>query len=269
VNQRRTTLSRPGLVVYNLLYWPYLVTTSAILFVPALVIWSFTFWGTHRRLLHAYTSLWGAHYLAWAPFASVRVEGRDRALRGGPCVYVSNHQSMVDILAAFALHLPYLWVSKVENFYTPFLGWTMWLNRYVPLRRGHLPSIRKMLRRCEARLREGHSLFVFPEGTRSPDGDIQGFFRGAFWIAARNDVPIVPVIIEGTGGILPKRSFLIAPQPVVAMILPPVHPRDFDGDDRKLRDHVQGLMKRELSRLRGAVPESDPEQALAPRVEGG
>jgi len=250
VSARGTTLSRVGLVVYNVLYWPYLLGTSALLFVPALLIWLVTFWQKRRRLLHAYTSLWGAHYLAWAPFASVRVEGREQALRGGPCVYVSNHQSMVDILAAFALHLPYLWVSKVENFYTPFLGWTMWLNRYVPVRRGHLPSIRKMLRRCEARLREGQSLFVFPEGTRSPNGEVQRFFRGAFWIAVRNDVPIVPVIIEGTGGILPKRSFLIAPQAVVARILPPIHPRDFDKNDRKLRDHVHDVMTRELGLLR-------------------
>lgn len=248
---RRSVLGPFGLVVYNLLYWPYLITTSALFFGPALVLWALSFWKPQKRLLHAYTSFWGAHYLAWAPFAGVRVEGREEALRGGPCVYVSNHQSMVDILAAFAVHLPYLWVSKVENFYTPFLGWTMVLNGYVPLKRGHLPSIRKMLRRCESRLASGHSLFVFPEGTRSPDGSIRSFFRGAFWIAARNGVPVVPVIIEGTGGILPKGSFHIAPEPVVARILPPVHPRDFGGDDRLLRDHVHALMTRELAVLRG------------------
>lgn len=254
---RRSVLGPFGLVVYNLFYWPYLLTTSALFFGPALVLWSLSFWKEQKKLLHAYTSFWGAHYLAWAPFAGVRVEGREEALRNGPCVYVSNHQSMVDILAAFAVHLPYLWVSKVENFYTPFLGWTMVLNGYVPLKRGHLPSIRRMLRRCESRLGKGHSLFVFPEGTRSPDGTVQRFFRGAFWIAARNGVPIVPVLIEGTGGILPKGSFHIAPEPVVARILPPVHPRDFGGDDRLLRDHVHALMTAELAVLRGK-PATDP-----------
>jgi 1-acyl-sn-glycerol-3-phosphate acyltransferase len=248
---RRSALGPFGLAVYNLFYWPYLITTSALLFGPALVLWLLTFWQEKKRLLHGYTSFWGAHYLAWAPFAGVRVEGRAEALRAGPCVYVSNHQSMVDILAAFAVRLPYLWVSKLENFYTPFLGWTMVLNGYVPLKRGHIPSIFKMLRRCESRLAKGHSLFVFPEGTRSPDGTIQRFFRGAFWIAARNGVPVVPIVIEGTGGILPKGSFHIAPEPVVARILPPVHPRDFGGDDRLLRDHVHALMTKELAILRG------------------
>ncbi len=239
------------LVAFNLVYWPYLLSTCALLFVPALAIWLFSFWRRPRKLLHAYTSLWGAHYLAWAPFASVRVEGREAALRGGPCVYVSNHQSMVNILAAFAVRLPYLWVSKRENFFVPFLGWTMWLNGYVPLRRGHLPSIRRMLRRSEAALREGQSLFVFPEGTRSPDGSIRPFYRGAFWIAARGGVPIVPIVIDGTGDILPKQRLLISPQPVVARILPPVHPRDFAFDDRALREHVHAVMTRELCSIRG------------------
>ena len=258
----RTRLGAFGLRVYNALYWPYLALTCVLFFAPALVLWALTLWDRKKRALHGFTSFWGAHYLAWAPFASVRIEGRELGLSAGPCVYVSNHQSMVDILAAFATHLPYRWVSKAENFYAPFLGWTMWLNGYVPLRRGHLPSIRRMLRRCEARLQSGASLFVFPEGTRSPDGNVQSFFRGAFWIAARNGVPIVPVVIEGTGAILPKSSFLIAPQPVDVRILPAVDPRAFDGDDRKLRDHVRALMVAELAglrRTRSGIPASSVE----------
>src|SRR5215212_9904798 len=87
------------LFVYNLLYWPYLLLSCAVLFVPALAIWLFTFfWDRRRRVLGAYTSLWGAHYLAWAPLAGVTVEGLSRVPSGTPCVYVSNHQSMVDIL---------------------------------------------------------------------------------------------------------------------------------------------------------------------------
>ena len=136
---------------------------------------------------------------------------------------------MVDILAVFATHLPYRWVSKRANFFAPFLGWTMWLNGYVPLRRGHLPSMRRMLRRAEACLRGGSSLFVFPEGTRSPDGAVQGFFRGAFWMTARAGVPVVPVVIEGTANILPKSSALISPQLVTVSILPAVDPKLFEA----------------------------------------
>src|SRR5262245_17595977 len=118
------------LAIYNIVYWPYFVLSMPLLFVPALLIFVFTFaFDKRRSLLQRYTSWWGAHYLAWAPLAGVDVIGRERAPKG-PCVYVANHQSMVDILAAFATRLPYVWVSKVENFYAPFLGWNMALNRY-------------------------------------------------------------------------------------------------------------------------------------------
>jgi 1-acyl-sn-glycerol-3-phosphate acyltransferase len=248
------------LAFYNLLYWPYLATTVALLYVPSLVLFLVTLpLRSRRRILHAYTCAWGAHYLAWAPFAGVRVEGRDRLAGVGPCVYVSNHQSMVDILAVFGTKLHFLWVSKIENFYVPFLGWAMAQNGYVRVKRGNLPSIRRMIRTCQRRLAEGDSLFVFPEGTRSPDGRLIDFKRGAFWLAARNRVPVVPILIVGSNRVLPKRSFRIVPQTVVVRILDPVYPADAGYDDRRLRDLVRQRMASEQQRL---LPES--KQAPAP-----
>src|SRR5262249_17806009 len=151
----------------------------------------------------------------------------ERARHVGPCIYVSNHQSMVDILAVFAIRLPFLWVSKVENFYVPFLGWNMWLNGYVPLKRGYLPSIMRMVRTCQRKLADGESLFVFPEGTRSPTGDLIRFYPGAFRLAVRNGIPIVPVVVEGTRDILPKGRFFIRPRLVTMRILDPMHPASY------------------------------------------
>jgi len=254
------------LAVYNALYWPYLLVSCVVLFAPALVIFLFTFgWDKQRRILHTYTSWWGAHYLAWAPLAGVRVEGRENALGAEPCVYVSNHLSMVDILAAFAIRLRYRWVSKLENFLVPFLGWNMALNGYVPLRRGHLPSILRMVRRCQTCIAEGHSLFVFPEGTRSADGRIKSFYRGAFWIAAKNNIPVVPVLIEGTDRVLAKKSFRIVPQRVTVRILEPIHPASADYDDRRLRDLVRARMIEEQTRIRGEFP-SGPNTELTSRA---
>lgn len=243
------------LAIYNLLYWPYLLGSCAALFVPALLIWAATvFWDRRLRALTWYTTLWGAHYLAWAPLAGVTVEGLSRAPRDRPCVYVSNHQSMVDILAVFATRLPFKWVSKVENFYVPFLGWNMILNRYVSLKRGNLPSILRMVRRCDAVLRGGESLFVFPEGTRSEDGRLRSFFRGAFRIAVRNRVPIVPILIEGTHAILPKGRFWIVPRHVRVRVLDPVEPASVDHDHRRLHDVVRARMLDEQAQLRRSLP---------------
>jgi 1-acyl-sn-glycerol-3-phosphate acyltransferase len=241
-----------GLLLYNLIYWPYLLVSCTALFFPAGLLWALTFWDPRRRWLAKYTSIWGAHYLAWAPFASVRVEGLEHANPERPCVYVVNHQSMVDILAVFATRLPYLWVSKVENFYAPFLGWNMWLNGYVPLKRGYLPSILRMVRSCLKHLSAGHSLCVFPEGTRSSDGNLIDFYRGAFWVATKKRVPIVPIVIEGTGAILRKKSMLIRPQPTLVRVLPAIDPADVGYDDRKLRDVVRARMADELAAIRRA-----------------
>jgi 1-acyl-sn-glycerol-3-phosphate acyltransferase len=158
---------------------------------------------------------------------------------------------MVDILAVFALRTPFLWVSKVENFYVPFLGWNMWLNGYVPLKRGHLPSIMKMVRTCHRKLRDGDSLFVFPEGTRSPDGNLIRFYPGAFRLAVRFGVPVVPVVVDGTGDILPKGGLYIRPRPVLLRVLDPVHPDEQGGDHRRLLEAVRERMQAELERIRG------------------
>lgn len=255
VGDRGLPVRPPGflvVVVYNLLYWPYLLTSCAVLFWPALVIFLFTFpFDRHLRKLHRFTSAWGGHYLSRAPLAGVQVAGREHVPEGRACIFVSNHQSMVDILAVFATGLDYKWVSKVENFYAPFIGWTMVLNRYIPLRRGHLPSILRMFRRCEASLAAGDSIFVFPEGTRSPDGNLQRFFRGAFVLGARNRVPVVPVVIDGTAEILGKGSARIIPRPVRVRVLPPVDPASVDFDDRRLRDVVHERMEAELQWMRG------------------
>lgn len=240
------------LLIFNAIFWPYLLSTIVVLFVPAFLIWLVTFpFDKKRRLLHRFSCYWGAHYLAWAPLAGLKVKGRERVLTGGPYVFVSNHQSMVDILAVFGTHLDFLWVSKKENFYVPFLGWNMALCKYVALKRGHLPSIMRMYRTCLRRIAEGHSLFIFPEGTRSPDGELKDFYKGAFRIAARNKLQVVPIVMDGTATVLPKSSFKITPTPVSIHILDPIDPADHGFDHRRLSKAVHDVMSTELDVMRG------------------
>ena len=89
------------------------------------------------------------------------------------------------------------------------------------------------------------------EGTRSPDGNLQRFFRGAFVLSVRNGAPIVPVIIDGTGDILGKGSVRIVPRPVRVRVLPPIDPASVGGDDRRLRTVVHARMEAELLAMRG------------------
>ncbi len=247
----RRERSRLFTAVYSLYYWPYLISTCAVLFFVALAIFVVTFpFDRKRKVLHRFTCWWAAHYLAWAPFASVKVEGREKLANTGACVYVSNHQSMVDILAVFATYLDFLWISKRANFYAPFLGWNMALNGYIPLKRGYLPSILRMVRTCHDKLAAGYSLFLFPEGTRSPDGTIQSFYRGAFYLANKFRVPIVPIVLEGTDDVLKKHSWMIDPGPVLVRVLDPIDPADVGYDEKRLTELVRERMLAEQQRLR-------------------
>jgi 1-acyl-sn-glycerol-3-phosphate acyltransferase len=157
-------------------------------------------------LLHLFSSFWASVYLWAMPFWSVRVEGRNTIRMRDCYVIVSNHQSQLDILMAFNLFFPFKWVSKAEVFRIPFIGWNMYLNRYIKLKRGDKQGIAKMFKDCEKALAGGNSLFVFPEGTRSETGNLRPFKSGAFILAQKMQIPILPVVIRGAKGALPKHS---------------------------------------------------------------
>jgi len=190
-----------------IIFLTYMAVTSALFFVLALVIWLATR-AFDRRLvvLHQFTSFWACLYLWSMPSWSLRIAGRDKLRRRAQYIIVSNHQSTLDILVAFRLFFPFKWVSKAEVFRLPFIGWNMALNGYVKLKRGDKASIQKMMAACERLLRQGCSVYFFPEGTRSPTGALKPFKPGAFILAHKMKLPILPVTIHGTKDALPKHS---------------------------------------------------------------
>lgn len=191
----------------SIAFLAYMAVTSALFFLVAIVIRLLTS-PFDRRLviLHQFTSFWACLYLWTMPAWSVRVAGREKITHKGPYVIVSNHQSQLDILVAFRLFFPFKWVSKIEVFRLPFIGWNMALNRYIPLKRGDKESIAKMLAACEDAIAKGCSVYFFPEGTRSKTGELKAFKPGAFMVAKKMQVPILAVSINGTHRALPKHS---------------------------------------------------------------
>jgi len=185
----------------------WIALTSIPLFAVAVLLRILTYPFDRRlRALHLFTCFWASIYTWMMPAWRIRIEGREHVRKGAAYVVVSNHQSQLDILVAFRLFFHFKWVSKIEMFRVPFIGWNMRLNRYVKLKRGDKESVEKMLRECEMHLDEGSSIFMFPEGTRSPDGEVKAFKLGAFQLARKKQSPILPVVISGTNKALPKYS---------------------------------------------------------------
>jgi 1-acyl-sn-glycerol-3-phosphate acyltransferase len=183
----------------------------------------------------------------------VRIEGREKIRPGMAYVMVANHQSLLDILVLFRLFVHFKWVSKIENFRVPFIGWNMSLNRYIKLRRGSRESVVDMMQRCERALAEGSSIMMFPEGSRSPDGRLKDFKPGAFELAQRTGVPLLPIVLEGTANALPKRGFvLMGKHPISVRVLDAV---PCPSAEETTAEVLAGIMReRFLRELRQAVP---------------
>lgn len=191
----------------SIIFLSFIALSSILFFILAFVIWLFTFLFDRRLvLLHLYSSFWASLYLWIMPAWSVSVKGRNKYKKKTTYMLVSNHQSQLDILVAFSLFLPFKWVSKAEIFRIPFIGWNMVLNRYIKLKRGNKESIKKMMDDCEKMISEGNSIYFFPEGTRSKNGIIKPFKTGAFILAKKMKIPILPIAISGTTNALPKHS---------------------------------------------------------------
>jgi 1-acyl-sn-glycerol-3-phosphate acyltransferase len=221
--------------LYSTAFWAFLVVTSALLFPVAVAIWALTA-PFDRRLvvLHEFTCFWASLYTWVNPLWPVTIEGREKIDRRATYVMVANHLSLLDILVLFRLFRHFKWVSKVENFRIPFIGWNMRLNRYIQLKRGDRESIREMMDASERTLLAGSSIMMFPEGTRSKNGVLQPFKTGAFELALRTRLPLLPIVIEGTSDALPKRGFVLRGRhPIRISILDPIPPERFTGLDAK------------------------------------
>jgi 1-acyl-sn-glycerol-3-phosphate acyltransferase len=180
-----------------------------------------------RRINHAFSCFW-AWLTTLTPGWDVRVTGRRHIQPRTGYVLVANHTSVADIVLCFVLFKQFKWVSKASNFKVPILGWNMRLCRYIPLVRGERRSIVQMMMRCEDWLRRGMPIMMFPEGTRSKDGQCQAFKPGAFELALSSGVPVVPIAIHGGHALIPKNgaSFAIRAKLCVE-VLEPISPAGF------------------------------------------
>ena len=128
----------------------------------------------------------------------------------------------------------------------------MMLNRYVTIDRASRKSFVKMMRDCRRHIEQGSSIMIFPEGTRSSDGNMGNFKDGAFRLAQQMKCPLLPIVLDGTGESLPRRGFVIYKKtPISVRVLDPVMPGEFeDIDSRELGKRLRNTMESSLADLR-------------------
>jgi 1-acyl-sn-glycerol-3-phosphate acyltransferase len=160
-----------------------------------------------RKIVHSQCFWWTDALTFFNPYWDVEVKGLENIDHKKTYVVVSNHQSMADIILMYKTKMQFKWVAKESLFKIPVLGWNMQLARHIRLKRGDFSSIKKVYREAGEWLHKGVSVVFFPEGTRAGNDGIGEFQNGAFKLAIKEQVPVLPVLIEGTKDAIPKGSW--------------------------------------------------------------
>lgn len=237
VDTVRTVLTLIGGVLLTLVLAPTVMVIAA---VRPTSIWI-------ERCIH----LWSRGWLALAG-SPLDVRGSQHIDPSSSYVVVANHRSNLDIMACFlAIAVPIRYLAKKELFRIPILAPAMRSIGIVEVDRQAPTGIHEMLNREARRLvAAGRSIIIYPEGTRSRDGSMRPFKKGAFTMAVAGELPVLPVTIHGTRRAWKPESALIHGGRITVVIDPPIPTVGMTHSDTShLRDRVQELIEKRLAEL--------------------
>ena len=183
--------------------------------------------------VHIIARIW-ARGILFASRINVTVNGLSNLDPNQSYVYMSNHQSNFDIPVLLA-HLPvqFRWLAKAELFKIPIFGRAMRGAGYVEIDRFNQESAFESINEAAAKMKDGVSVMIFPEGTRSRDGNIRSFKKGGFVMALDAGVPIVPIVLKGTWAIMEKSSLRINTGEVSLNIESPIATADYTRENKE------------------------------------
>jgi len=228
----------------------YLILTFPLTFIVWLIVLPFD---NKREITHWLLNWQSLILTRMIPIWKIIIEGKEKELKGTACVIISNHQSILDILLINCLRYRFKWISKIENLNKPILGWYLRMAGYITVDRSNKESKEEMLEKSYKCLKDGTSIMMFPEGTRSVDCEIGFFRRGAFQLAIEAQVPILPIVLDGSGGVLPKYGLIFTTGHKIRIkVFDAVMPESFDTDDPDiLSQKFSNFMTGALKELRG------------------
>ena len=181
-----------------------------------------SFFDRDGRIQHWFAVHWARMILKTAG-VRVHIDGLEHIDPAQPAVYAANHLSALDIPVLYAnLPVQFRILAKRELFTYPFLGWHLKRSGQIPIDQGDARASLRSLNHASASLRNGMPLVIFPEGGRSPKGQMRDFMGGAFYMAIKAQAPIVPIVLVGTYELLPMNSFHLCPGPVDMIIGEPI-----------------------------------------------
>lgn len=237
-------------MILNILILALFTLYTLIVFPFLVVLWIFTVpFDSTRCAVQWYSRFWSKGIYMLRFRWRITFKGLENIDPDQAYLIVSNHQAMLDIPLLLHIKKNFRFVSKKEVYSIPIFGWVLWLRGDVAITRGGTSSAKKMVKDCNALLKKGLSITLFPEGTRTKNGEIGSFHSGGFLVAKMGRVPILPVVISGNYDAFnskyawKKREFTLS-------ILPPVSAEVVsEMTMEELRDSVENLMKKEYTNI--------------------
>jgi 1-acyl-sn-glycerol-3-phosphate acyltransferase len=244
-------------MLHSILFYGGAVLLTIIMSTAAIVSALMT---RSSRLPQKVARLWG-RLLLFMGGVRLAVEGREHINPGRPYIFAANHQSQFDIFALLAaVPVPFSWLAKEELFRIPLLGPAMKGAGYIPINRTDRRAAFASIDEAAARVREGTSIVIFPEGTRSLDGKLKTFKKGGFFLAIKSRQPVVPVSISGSFRVLAKKSFRVHRGTIRVHFSAPVPTDTLSPPDKdRLIAEVRRIMEQHLP------PEERGEAETPPR----
>ena len=229
-----------GYRVYVLIFFlPSLLLAGAAVCIAS-------FFDANRNLARRCMKRWAKISLSLA-LLQVDIVGQERLSSKGTYIFMANHASFLDILLLLAC-VPhnFRFIIKKELFTVPLLGAVLRRCGEVPMDRQNPWKALRSLRQAADLLRQGTSVVVFPEGTRTLDGQIQEFKKAVFVLPIRSRAPVVPVLIEGTFQALRRGSILLNPVPLKMTFYDPIPTNSFEVRDRQiLADKLRQILSKQ------------------------
>lgn len=203
-----------------------------------------------RDVFFIYARSWSRWLLRLAGIR-VQLSGSEHVQPGQRYIYVANHASLFDIpvlLATVPDNIRIMYKRELASI--PVFGWGLRMSPFIAVDRDNSREAAAQIEQAVQSMRSGSSVVVFPEGTRSADGSVGDFKRGAFTLAARAGRPLVPVALVGTATVMPARTWRLKGGTVRCIVLPPVElPKDMPSraDERRAMEHVHARIAEHVS----------------------
>lgn len=228
------------------LYFAFIILLTLVMGVPCLIV---SFLQPHGKAGYWFICTW-ARILLWFCGVGTEASGKENLPSDGSFLLMSTHNSHFDI-PVLLKEVPrqFRIVAKKVLFKIPVFGWIMSAAGYVCVDRRDREQAFASLDRAAEIVKNGMPLLIFPEGTRSPDGSLGPFKKGGFVLATKADVPIIPVVVEGTYHVLPKTTWRVCPGRVKVTFLRPIDTSSYSYEDRDaLMEEVHEAISRALQR---------------------